>query len=244
MKLAPVLGTALGLGAAVTLHAGFLLFGKLLFPGEDADHATLQQVDLLSEDVEEPEKEEEETEEQQEPADELQAEEEEIPDAAEIVRNLEQSANMSAPALEAASLSAIEAALSGQASGGGDFAEALSFSSGGRIGGMGKAGDSLDEKLEQAFSLSEIDQRPRAVFQSAPAYPSEMRGKKVEGVVSVILVVDAAGKVTSARVEKTNHPAFSQPALDAVRQWKFEPAVKGGQRVSCKIRAPIRFPTD
>ena len=99
----------------------------------------------------------------------------------------------------------------------------------------------MDEKLESAFSLAEIDQKPRPVFQAAPVYPSEMRGKKVEGVVSVLFIVDAAGKVTNPRVEKSSHTAFDKPAMEAVKKWKFEPAIKGGQRVACKMRVPIRF---
>jgi protein TonB len=162
---------------------------------------------------------------------------EEVPDAAEIVRNLEISAAANAPELEAASLSAIEAALGGQA-GGGDFAEALNFSSGGRIGGMGKAGV-LDDGLEKAFSLAEIDQKPRPIYQAAPVYPAGKRASEV--VVSVVFVVDTTGKVTNPRVEKSTHPAFEKPALDAIKQWKFEPAIKAGQRVSCKMRVPIRF---
>jgi len=237
MKL---LGVILGLLFAAFLHLAFILFGGILFP-KDEDHGTLQQVELVSEEEAAQEKQEEPQEKPEETAD-LEAEPEEVPDAAELMRNLERSAAESAPALEAASLSAIEAALSGQG-GGGDFAEALSFASGGRIGGMGKPGGELDQKFESAFSLAEIDQKPRAVYQSSPAYPAEMRGKKVEGDVTVIFVVDPSGKVANPRVEKSNHAAFNKPALDAVKQWKFEPAVKGGQRVACKMRVPIRFPS-
>ena len=32
-----------------------------------------------------------------------------------------------------------------------------------------------------------------------------------------------------------------RPALEAVRQWKFEPAVRGGEKVASKMRIPIRF---
>ena len=226
-----------GIFCALLLHAGFILFGGLLFLHEDEDKGTLQEVELIAEDEAQPEKKPEEA--PVEKSEELETEVEEVPDAAEIIRNLELSAPALEPALEAASLSAIEQALSG-AGGGGDFADALSFASGGRIGGMGKPG-ALDETLEAVFSLAEIDQKPRAIFQTSPLYPSEMRGKKIEGVVTVIFVVDAIGKVTGPRVEKSTHPAFEKPALDAVKQWKFEPAVKGGQRVSCKMRVPIRF---
>ena len=116
----------------------------------------------------------------------------------------------------------------------------LTFSSGGRIGGMAKAG-SLEDKMDNAFSLAEIDQKPRPVFQAAPVYPNELRGRKVEGLVTVLFTVDPSGKVSSLRVEKSSHPAFEKPALAAVKQWKFEPAVKAGERVSCKMRVPIRF---
>ena len=98
-----------------------------------------------------------------------------------------------------------------------------------------------DGQLDSAFSLAEIDQKPRATFQTAPLYPAEMRGKKVEGVVAVLFVVDAAGKVVNPRVEKSTAAAFEKPALEAVRKWKFEPAIKAGQRVACKMRVPIRF---
>lgn len=228
-----------GIACALALHAVIILFGGVLFIGHKKDPGTLQQVELLSdEDVAAEKEKPEET--VTEKTEEMEAESEQVPDASEIIRNIELSAATSAPELEAASLSAIEAALSGQAVGGGDFAEALSFSSGGRIGGIGKAG-ALDGSLESAFSLGEIDQKPRAIFQAAPVFPNEMRGKKLEGVVTVLFIVDTTGKVAQPRVEKSSHPAFEKPALAAVKQWKFEPAIKGGQRVPCKMRVPIRF---
>ena len=234
MKLA----SSLGIAGAVLVHSGVLLFGGALFLRGDADRTTTQEVELLSVTDDADEKEPEKPEEQPaEETEELETEVEQPPDTAEILRNIELSAAAAAPALEAASLSAMEQALNGQG-GGGDFAEALSFSSGGRIGGMGGVG-SLDAGLESAFNLTEIDQKPRATFQSAPLYPSEGRG--LEGVVTVTFVVDSSGKVANTKAEKATHPAFEKPALDAVRQWKFEPAVKAGQRVGCKMRVSIRF---
>jgi protein TonB len=234
----------LGVGCAVALHGGFIAFGGWLFTSlQKKDHVNLQQVELLSESEDaavKEKKKDEPPEEKVEKKDEIAADEEKPPDAAEIIHSIELSAAASAPALEAASLGAIEAALNGQGGGGGDFAESMSFASGGRIGGTGKAG-ALDDKMESAFSLDEIDQKPRPIFQAAPNYPAEMRGKKIEGVVTLIFMVDPAGKVTSPKVEKSNGSAFDKPALDAIRRWKFEAAVKGGQRVSCRMRETIRF---
>ena len=236
-----------GIVCAVALHAGVILFGGLPFRSHKKDYGTLQQVELLSDKDTAAEKDKDKPKEkpkEQEPTakqrEDMETDREQAPDASEIVRSLELSAAASAPALEAASLGAIEAALSGQAGGGGDFGEVLTFSSGGRIGGMAKAG-TLEEGLGNTFNLSEIDQKPRAIMQGSPVYPAAMRGKKVEGVVTVLFIVDPTGKVTNPRVEKSTHAEFERPAVEAVKQWKFEPAVKGGQRVPCKMRVPIRF---
>lgn len=228
-------GVVLGVVAAIVLHVGFIAFGGLLFASAHPNEASLQEVELLSDT--DPEKPTEPVD--QDPAEKLETDQEQPPDAEEIIRNLESPVLNNAPALDAASLSAIEAALSGQTSSG-DFAQSLDFASGGRIGGTGRAG-AMGQDLDEAFSLAEIDQKPRTIFQSQPIYPSEMRGKRLEGVVNVIFVIDPAGKVINPRVEKSTHVAFEKPALDAVRRWKFEPAVKGGQRVACKMRVPIRF---
>jgi len=227
-------GRVVGVVAAVVLHAAFLLFGGLLLPEAAASAHHLQEVELLAPD--EPKKEEPPPETPPDAA----TPKESPPDAADVIRNLEPPAADSAPALDAASLASIGEALLGQG-GGGDFGGALSFASGGRIGGTGKGGE-LADTMDKAFSLADIDQRPVPTFQAEPTYPVEMRHKKVEGVVSMLFVVDATGKVTDPRVEKSSHPAFEKPAIDALRQWKFEPAVKSGKRVACKTRLQIRFP--
>lgn len=232
------LGMLLGVAAAVALHFAVLMLGGYVLPGGHEGDGTVQEVALLTEE-DAPEKDAKKDEEKEEPKEpeEIEAPAEDAPPTGEPAPDVEISAAQSAPALEAASLGAIEAALNGQGAGGGDFGDSVSFSSGGRIGGTGKSG--AGGGFDQEFNLSEIDQKPRPTYQVAPAYPAGL--KSVEGVVSIIFIVDPAGRVTRARVEKSSRPEFEKPALDALKQWKFEPAMKGGQRVACKMRVPIRF---
>jgi len=233
--------TLVGIAGAIFLHAAVFCFGGIFFLDGKDKAGSVQTVELLGDLDADTKKDEQKPEEQkQEQTEEVASETEQPPDAAEIIRNLEASPMDNTPALEAASLSAIEAALSGQ-SGGGEFGEALSFASGGKIGGTGVAGGP-DEKMEEAFSLAEIDQKPRAIYQGSPNYPAEMRGKKVEGCVTVIFVVDSTGKIANPRVEKSSHTAFESPALDAIKKWKFEPGVRAGQSVATKMRISMRFP--
>jgi protein TonB len=231
-------GLVFGLAAAVVVHLVVITFGGILFLHDDKNAGTTQQVELLSADDAAKEKPKDQV--KEEPKEQVETQEEAPPDAAEIVKSLDVAPINSAPALDAASLSAIEAALSGQAGGGGDFGGMANLASGGVINGHGSPGAG-GAALEQVFNAADIDQRPRAVYQSAPAYPADMRGKKVEGVVTVIFVVESTGKVSDLKVESSNNPSFERPAMEAIRRWKFDPGLKAGHPVSCKMRVPIRF---
>lgn len=113
--------------------------------------------------------------------------------------------------------------------GGGDFAINLSGVAGG------------GEEVDAIFSLSDLDQKPRVVYQPAPIYPPELSKKKMEGTVYVLFVVDKEGRVKDPKVQKSTHPAFDNPALKAVKQWKFEPGKRKGKEVQFRMRVPITF---
>jgi periplasmic protein TonB len=80
---------------------------------------------------------------------------------------------------------------------------------------------------------------PVPVRTVAPDYPSELRG--VSGVVTVKCEIDAQGNVTDTQVEKSTNPAFEQPAVTALKRWKFKPAKQDGVPVVIKVSIPIKF---
>jgi len=230
-----MIGRVLGFIFGVLIIAGVLLFGGLLMP-HGKKNAHIKNVELLSGDMQKEEKKVEQPP-PEKPPEELQAQKDQPPEISEVVAT---PMSDNTPALDAASLSSIMSALD-PGSGGGEFGSAVSLASGGRIGGTGKAGSHGGDALDKAFGMDDIDQKPRAIVQTPPAYPAELRGKKMGGVVQVTFVVTATGQVANPRVENASHPAFGAPALAAVRQWRFEPAVRGGTRVKCRMRVPIRF---
>lgn len=229
----------IGFIGAILLHVGILLFGGIVLPSNHAEKKSEEQVELVS-DMTEDQKEDEKKEEPEEKPEEVAEQKDAPPDASEVVRNLEPAS--AEPALAAMSLSDIESALNGAGGDDGGFGSMASFASGGRIGGKGAPGSkSGGDAMDEAFSSADLDQKPRAIFQAPPAYPAELRGKKVEGVVQVFFIIDAQGRVVDPRVEKSPHPAFTKPALDAIKKWRFEPAMRGGQKVASKMKVPIRF---
>ena len=229
-------GAILGIVFALMLHGGFILFGGLIFPRAKVSEASLQQVALLSEDET---KEEESEQKPEQPPEEVGSDQEPPPDAEEILNAIDLSSTADAPALDAFSLSALEAALNGTG-GMSEFDTSADLRGGGVIGGTGTPGQSMSE-ADEAFNLDEIDQQPRLLYQPPPAYPSEARSQRLEGVVSIKFIVDDTGKVSHARVEKSTHPAFEKPALEAVRKSKFEPGLRGGKPVAASKRQTFRF---
>jgi len=82
---------------------------------------------------------------------------------------------------------------------------------------------------------------PVPVRMVPPKFPPEMRREGTGGVVTVKCTIDEKGNVTDPQVEKASNDAFIQPALEALRKWKFKPAKKGGTPVPLKVSIPIQF---
>ena len=97
------------------------------------------------------------------------------------------------------------------------------------------------EVKDEAFDVSDLEKRPEAVSQVAPAYPAELRKAKIEGSVTLIFVLSENGRVEDPRVENSSRPEFEKPALEAIRKWRFSPGEKDGQPVRTYIRLPMRF---
>lgn len=53
--------------------------------------------------------------------------------------------------------------------------------------------------------------------------------------------INNRGQVVSADVVESNHPAFAEPALAAVRQRKFDPAVKDRHLVESTEVVSVRI---
>ncbi len=94
---------------------------------------------------------------------------------------------------------------------------------------------------EQDGEKSGLDEPPRAFKRAPPLYPFAQRRNGVGGEVLVDFIVDAEGQVKDPSVVRSLNPAFNQPALDAVRQWKFKPGRRNGVPVATHMQVPIAF---
>lgn len=100
---------------------------------------------------------------------------------------------------------------------------------------------SENKEVDALFSLADLDQKPRVIYQPSPILTQEVR-KKAPGTVSVVFEVNQQGRVENPMVQRSSDPVFEKPALNAVKQWKFEPGKRNGQAVRFRMRVPFTFP--
>jgi protein TonB len=97
-------------------------------------------------------------------------------------------------------------------------------------------GDALD-----ALELGGDIVPPHKLFAPQPVYTEEARQARIQGVVILQAVIDAAGNVADVKVLKGLPNGLSESAVEAVRQWRFEPAMRHGQPVAVYFNFTVSF---
>jgi len=69
----------------------------------------------------------------------------------------------------------------------------------------------------------------------------QARKAKYKGVAMLTIVVGEDGSVRSAQVTRSISDYLDSKALEAVKNWKFEPATKRGKPVAAQIAVEINF---
>ena len=81
---------------------------------------------------------------------------------------------------------------------------------------------------------------PERVVYAAPVYPVVARATRVEGMVIIEATIDEQGNVTQTRVLRSI-PLLDEPAVTAVRQWKFSPTLLNGVPVPIVMTVTVNF---
>jgi len=82
---------------------------------------------------------------------------------------------------------------------------------------------------------------PRALFAPDPEYSEEARKAKYQGTVVLYLIVSADGRPRDMRIVRSLGMGLDEKAIEAVRTWRFEPAMKDGHPVSVQINVEVSF---
>jgi len=94
----------------------------------------------------------------------------------------------------------------------------------------------------RSFAQTAEHVRPPAVEKKVDAtFPTQGLGTRHQVKVVVRVMVATDGTVVDPEIVESGGPAFDAAVLDAVRRWKFRPALRGDVPVPSRIRIPFLF---
>ena len=112
-------------------------------------------------------------------------------------------------------------------------------------GNPGKPSHSHSSTVETMGPIkgtSGISTRARYLSNPKPDYPSEARMAHQEGAVLLSVEVSADGRATEVSLKHSSgYPLLDRAAIEAVREWIFQPAQAAGLPVSSRVDVPVRF---
>jgi bla regulator protein blaR1 len=82
---------------------------------------------------------------------------------------------------------------------------------------------------------------PKLVFSPDPQFSEEAKRAKYQGVCVVSLIVDAQGNPQRVQVVRHLGKGLDKKAVEAVRQYKFEPAMRNGEPVAVEVNIEVNF---
>jgi len=95
--------------------------------------------------------------------------------------------------------------------------------------------------IKGVFSVGGNVSAPIPIFKPEPAYTDEARNAKLQGIIVLLIIVDTSGNVTDCRVVKPLGMGLDEKAVETVKTWRFEPALRTGTPVSVRVSVQIAF---
>ena len=96
------------------------------------------------------------------------------------------------------------------------------------------------EVEEEILEFWVVEQKPELIQRVNPVYPEMARRAGLQGQVHVSFIVTREGRVAEPQVLK-GPEIFRVAALEAVRQFRFKPAMQNGRAIAVRMTIPIRF---
>ena len=113
---------------------------------------------------------------------------------------------------------------------------------GGAIVGEVKGGvvGGIQSEIEKGILILEDDERPRLIKRKEPVYPKAAIKDGTEGEILLQVTIDKKGQVEKVKILKSI-PALDDAAVEAVKQWVYEPYLVDGEPVKVAFNVKVIF---
>jgi TonB family protein len=97
------------------------------------------------------------------------------------------------------------------------------------------------DKQKTVYKIGGDVLAPRVLYKVEPQYSKEASRDKIQGVVILGVVIDTDGLAKDIQVKKHLDIGLDQKAVEAVTQWRFQPATKSGEPVPVQATIEVNF---
>jgi protein TonB len=82
---------------------------------------------------------------------------------------------------------------------------------------------------------------PVLIYSVEPEYTAQAKADKVGGIVLINFWVDEQGRPEHVRVRRGLGEGLDEKAVEAVKQYRFNPAMEGGKPVLAELNIEVNF---
>jgi periplasmic protein TonB len=95
--------------------------------------------------------------------------------------------------------------------------------------------------LSGVYTIGGLVSRPAVLYSVEPEYSEEARKARFQGVVVLSVVIDERGVPTNFKILQPLGLGLDEKAVEAVRQWRFKPALRNGKPVAVQAQVDVTF---
>jgi TonB family protein len=93
----------------------------------------------------------------------------------------------------------------------------------------------------EAVPIRQADAAPQLIHRKDPEYSADARLVRQQGTVEFSADIGLDGRVHNVKLERSLGLGLDEKALEAVEQWRFKPAFRGGRPVTVRAKVTVHF---
>jgi periplasmic protein TonB len=98
----------------------------------------------------------------------------------------------------------------------------------------------VEKKAPLRIQVGGIVQSAKLVRQPKPVYPELAKKARIQGVVKLHALISKGGTIEDLKVV-SGHPLLVPSALEAVKQWVYQPTLLDGETVGVETEIDVNF---
>jgi len=103
-----------------------------------------------------------------------------------------------------------------------------------------RSSSGLAERFGDAIPMNSYLMHARLTHKVDPVYPEIAKSTRLSNAVRLNVTTNEQGAVTKAEVIE-GHPVFAEAAVEAVRQWRYEPVLVNGKPTPASFSVIVNF---